>query len=306
MKLSKITLHLLLSIGFIFYNCSEDNTNDNLLPIVSTAEITGITQISALCGGIIISDAGATIIERGVCWSTNQTPDIIDDKTIDGSGAGSFTSTLIGLKPDSTYYVRAYATNIHGTGYGSTMSLTTYSYGSVSDVEGNYYKTLNLGNQEWMIENLKVTRYRNSEAITILMDNTLWSNAISGAYCNYDNLGSNGDQYGRLYNWFAITDSRNVCPQGWHIPSKAEITLLQNNFSDEQLSQIEFFENGGGNRQLDGSFVVFGEGYFWTVDKCEDANPASGNWAWGFWNDELKTEFSGGKNHGFSIRCVKD
>jgi hypothetical protein len=84
-----------------------------------------------MTGGNISDDGGVTVTARGVCWSTGQTPTIEDNKTEDGTGAGSFTSKIIGLELNTTYYVRAYATNSGGTGYGSTMSFTTSSFGTV-------------------------------------------------------------------------------------------------------------------------------------------------------------------------------
>ncbi|MBN1187880.1 MAG: hypothetical protein JXB49_36740, partial [Bacteroidales bacterium] len=95
------------------------------VPVLTTADIGLITQTTARCGGTITSDGGGTVTTRGVCWSTDQTPTVSDNKTNDGTGEDTFTSDIAGLIPGTTYYVRAYATNIAGTGYGSVMSFTT-------------------------------------------------------------------------------------------------------------------------------------------------------------------------------------
>ncbi|UCH14003.1 MAG: hypothetical protein JSV22_12970 [Bacteroidales bacterium] len=95
------------------------------LPVVTTETITSITENSATGGGEVTSDGGATVTARGVCWSTSQNPDIGDDHTSDGSGLGSFVSTITGLDPNTQYYVRAYATNSEGTGYGDEVSFYT-------------------------------------------------------------------------------------------------------------------------------------------------------------------------------------
>ena len=95
------------------------------LPEVKTAEVEDITESEAVSGGEVVSDGGAEVTARGICWSTSQTPTIEDNKTTDGSGVGSFTSNLSNLEPQTTYYVRAYATNEKGTAYGEEVSFTT-------------------------------------------------------------------------------------------------------------------------------------------------------------------------------------
>jgi uncharacterized protein (TIGR02145 family) len=93
------------------------------VPILSTSEIVEITPTSAICGGNITNDGGAAITSRGVCWSTEQIPTLDDNFTRDGKGIGNFTSNLTGLKPNTTYYVRAYAVNSKGTGYGVLINM---------------------------------------------------------------------------------------------------------------------------------------------------------------------------------------
>ena len=94
-------------------------------PTVTTNDVTGITETTAVCGGNVTADGGAEITARGVCWSTSQNPTISDSHTTDGSGTGSFTSNMTGLTENTVYYIRAYATNSYGTSYGSQKSFTT-------------------------------------------------------------------------------------------------------------------------------------------------------------------------------------
>lgn len=94
-------------------------------PVVTTGAIDSVTGISARCGGAIVSDGGAIVYQRGVCWSTSQNPTIYDAHTTDGVGNGSFTSVVTGLTPGTLYYIRAYAMNTAGTSYGNQMSFTT-------------------------------------------------------------------------------------------------------------------------------------------------------------------------------------
>lgn len=97
----------------------------------------------------------------------------------------------------------------------------------VKDIDGNEYKTVKIGEQEWMAENLKVTHYRNGDAIPNVTDNTEWSNLTTGAYCSYENNDGNIGTYGLLYNWYAVNDSRNLAPEGWHLPSDEEWKELE-------------------------------------------------------------------------------
>jgi uncharacterized protein (TIGR02145 family) len=108
-------------------------------------------------------------------------------------------------------------------------SLLTYD--TMTDQEGNIYKTITIGTQTWMAENLRTTKYRNGNDITQVTSNTAWVNAgISGigAYCNYNNTINNDTiaTFGRLYNWFTLSDIRNIAPSGWHVPTEAELTTL--------------------------------------------------------------------------------
>jgi uncharacterized protein (TIGR02145 family) len=100
--------------------------------------------------------------------------------------------------------------------------------GSLKDIDGNSYKIVKIGEQIWMQENLRVTHYNNGDSIPNIKDSALWVNYSSGAYCDYDNDTSNVKTYGRLYNWYAASDQRNVCPAGWHVPSDTEFAVLIN------------------------------------------------------------------------------
>lgn len=97
---------------------------------------------------------------------------------------------------------------------------------TVTDIDGNVYHTIKIGTQTWMVENLKTTKYRNGDAIPNVTDNDAWHNLTSGAYCNYNNDANNAIIYGRLYNWYTVSDTRNIAPVGWHVPTDAEWTVL--------------------------------------------------------------------------------
>jgi uncharacterized protein (TIGR02145 family) len=99
---------------------------------------------------------------------------------------------------------------------------------AIKDGDGNIYTSVKIGTQEWLVENLKTTKYRNGESIPNVTDKMTWINLTTGAYCDYNNEVRNSTTYGRLYNWYAVNDSRNISPSGWHIPTDADWTTLEN------------------------------------------------------------------------------
>jgi len=112
---------------------------------------------------------------------------------------------------------------------------------TVTDQEGNAYHYITLGTQTWMVENLKVTKYRNGDSIPFVPDSVTWKSTYAGAYCINQTSGSNGSSCGYLYNYFAVSDKRNLCPEGWHIPSDTEWNTLSNYLINNGYG----FEGGG-------------------------------------------------------------
>jgi uncharacterized protein (TIGR02145 family) len=103
-----------------------------------------------------------------------------------------------------------------------------YTPGSgVSDVEGNNYPTININGQEWMAENLRTTKYSNGDSITRIINGLEWVITTNGAWTYYNNNDSLNYPYGKLYNWYTINDSRNVCPSGWRVPSLDDFSTLE-------------------------------------------------------------------------------
>jgi uncharacterized protein (TIGR02145 family) len=100
------------------------------------------------------------------------------------------------------------------------------NYGELTDIDGNSYKTITIGNQTWMAENLKVTKYRNGDVIPNITDANQWGGLTTGAYCDFNNVPSNCIVYGKLYNGYVIIDNRNIAPLGWHVPTDAEWETL--------------------------------------------------------------------------------
>ena len=190
---------------------------------------------------------------------------------------------------------------------------------SVKDIDGNVYKTIKIGNQIWMAENLRTTHYRNGDEIPCLRDDDEWDNN-SGAYCYYNNDSSNIGKYGMLYNWFAIDDIRKIAPKGWHVPSDKEWQELIDYLGGDTLAgdkmksigtggqasnESGFTALSGGYRYNHGVFDGIGtNSYFWSSTESNGGN------AWYrylyYGNSDVYRDDSGWKQGGYSVRCVKD
>jgi len=196
---------------------------------------------------------------------------------------------------------------------------------SVSDFDGNIYHTMTIGTQIWMVENLKTTHYSDGSPIPNISNNTAWANLATGAYCNYNNDTNNVITYGRLYNWFAISGSRNLAPTGWHIPTDSDWATLENYLGGESISGGKLKEVGtthwqspntgatnltgftalpGGYRKYTGSFGYIGVyGDFWTSTEDPPLNALMQGMSY---NYNYVNNFYYYKNGGYSVRCIKD
>jgi len=213
----------------------------------------------------------------------------------------------------------------------------TFNIGSVTDIDGNVYQTVKIGDQWWMTENLKVTHYRNGDPISNITDDSEWADLTTSAYCNYNNNSNNVTTYGRLYNWYAVNDSRNIAPEGWHIPTDEEWKQLEMHLGMSQAEADDtgyrgtnegskiagnaalwadgvledntgFGESGlyalpGGDRNHEGDFNGIGTyATFWS--STESSNDAWSRYLPNNHSDILRHEIN--KRYGFSVRCVKD
>ena len=318
----KTLVRSFIFILVIFLSCKKDD-KINQIHKLSTSEIKNITAFTAASGGNITSEGISTVLGRGVCWSTNANPTINDSKTIDGAGVGSFSSNLIGLKGSTTYYVKAYATNNSGTGYGMTLSFNTKEV--VSDIDGNVYPILTIGTQTWMAENLKTTKYNDGGSIAFPgNDNTAWQNNTNGSYAWFNNdINTYKVTYGALYNWYAVNTGK-LCPTNWHIPSDTEWYTLANFLGGQSIAGGKLKETGtthwtyntgatnetgfsalpAGGRLNNGTFNYFGyHGFWWN---SSEVNTNSGLvWYVRYDSGDLSRS-SYNKNYGFSIRCIKN
>ena len=125
----------------------------------------------------------------------------------------------------------------------------------MTDIDGNTYGMVKVGNQFWLSQNLLTTKYRNGDPIPVVTSNNTWSTAANGAMCWYANLEHDYKANGALYNWYAGNDSRNIAPLGWHVPSSAELnTLLTAIYTTKVTNDFTFFYNG--DRESSGIFAL--------------------------------------------------
>jgi len=237
-----------------------------------------------------------------------------------------------------TYTVILTATNSYGynsetkTNYitvnsagGGIIFNPDLTYGSVTDIDGNVYKTIVIGTQTWMAENLKTTKYRNGNSIGTTIPASLNTTAESTPKYQWAYAGneSNVATYGRLYTWYAATDSRNVCPTGWHLPTDTEWNILTTYLGGEgaggklkesgtthwntpntgATNSSGFTALPGGYRYYDGTFINIGSyGYWWSPEHV-----TGGAWARAmYYNFIGASRYYDGESSGFSVRCLRD
>ncbi len=305
---------------------TENNTSINI-PTLTTTAVTEIGSQTATSGGTITDDGGAAISARGVCWGTSQNPTISGSKTDDGTGSGSFTSSISGLEPNTTYYVRAYATNSKGTSYGNEVNFKTSAPdGTTGTLTYNSYtyKTVYINGKEWLAENLLTTAYNDGTAIPNVTEKAAWAGLSTGAYCWHSNDINNKSTYGALYNWHAV-NSGKLAPTGWHVPTDAEWTALTdylggldvaggklketgtthwNSTNNGATNETGFTALPGGSRSHTGAFFSIGEhGDWWSTTEFDTQNAWIRRLSYNYRNVQ---RYSYSKGYGYSVRCVRD
>ena len=277
--------------------CLRNEGSSQLFPTVITSQtINNITSTTATCSGNVINEGGSSITACGICWSTMHNPTIADSHTFENNVTNGFSSNIIGLSSNLTYFARAYATNLYGTSYGDEVSFTTSvnSNGDaiscagtpiLTDVDGNVYNTVQIGEQCWMRENLRTTHYADGSAISLGGNN---GSSQSIGYWYYPNGDSTCEKsYGLLYNWPATMHGeassnvipsgvQGVCPSGWHVPSDTEWSLLK----QYVRNQNQYWCDNNSNNIAKSLASIFG----WSNNNlpCYPGNDPSSNNSTGF------------------------
>ena len=216
------------SRGIVYGN--QVNFNTLGPPRLTTTAVSNITATSATSGGTIISDGGSPITTKGVVWSTSPNPTIdLATKTNDGSGSDQYTSTLINLSTNLKYFVRSYAVNKIGVEYGEQFVFYPVLPNTVVDNDGNVYRTIKIGNQEWMAENLRTTKFQNGD----VMPYATKTNFLGYSWYNDSTINTH---YGALYNYQIQMDSRNIAPIGWRVPTESDWQTLINFLGGQSIA----------------------------------------------------------------------
>jgi uncharacterized protein (TIGR02145 family) len=321
-------------------NCSGATNNGSLTAGLATT--CGVSSSVPYSGGNGGSYNAQSINSTGV---TGLTATLAAGSFANGSG--SLTYTITGT-PNAAGTAN-FALNIGGqncTLSFSVNALATFMShpGSGVTFNGYTYSSILLGNgQEWMAENLRTTNYRNGDPIPNVTNNTQWGNLTAGAWAHYNNNTLNENPYGKLYNWYAVADPRNVCPLGWHVPSDADWSTFTNYLDPNSANSVNYCANTAGGMMkstgtqywqspntgatnqsgflgLPGGWRNYYNGGGFTTGAFYDIGAAA--WWWSSTQDSSNTAWYRGlyylngsairdnngvnKAAGFSVRCVRD
>ena len=297
-------------------------------PAFSTMSLAGVTSTTASFNvKLEVGEYSRPLTtELDLCYSIHPSP------TIDGEHVSIINtnpSTIRDLLPNTTYFVRSYVKNAGGTAYSSEISFTTWE-GEITDKSGNAYQIKTIGNHIWTTRNLETTKFDDGSDIPVIQDDLLWGSTNTSAYCKYTS-------YGKLYNYFAVVDNRNLCPAGWHVSTDNDWKSLETSLGMSQDQADATGQRGtieGGmlksSTMVDGwnspnvgatnssGFSAYGAGYrsnggiftnnmisanFWCSTGYDETTA---------WSRSLSVSSAQivrlniNKEYGFSIRCVKD
>jgi uncharacterized protein (TIGR02145 family) len=312
-----------LSLCLLCIACHKDKTNSDVA-LIRTGDISELTPVTAISGGEVLDEGAFPVFTRGVVWGLTKNPTIDEHEgiTSDGLGIGTFSSEIDGLTPNTIYFIRAYAINNSGTGYGQNISVTTPD--GVIDADGNVYNVVVIGTQTWMRENLKTTKYNDLTDIPIVTGSSAWTNMTTPAYCWFNNSSDYKDPYGALYNWYTVGTGK-LCPTGWHVPTMDEFNVLFTYLGGKETAAYKLKEAGtdhwnapntgatnssgftalaAGARETNGSFYYLGVYVvYWASDVVSSS---SADYWWLAPNIGNVYTNSYSVKAGLSIRCLKD
>ncbi len=322
----KLILTVVVMIALTLVGCKPKPVI-SLDPTVNTKLVANSLTKTGATISVSITGGNQAIGERGVYYAPLGTDIQSGTKLRAGSGLGSFSVELKDLSPNTKYSVKGYATTGKSGLILSINSTDVWTY-AITDIDGNGYHTVVIGEQVWTVENLRVSHYRDGTLIPLGSDSNLaWSQLSTGARCYYDNDQANDSVYGTLYNWYAVDNKRGLAIEGWHIPSLNEwVRILLPYLGNPSLAGGKLKEVGtehwqapnagatnstgftalpSGVRTNEGVFVYLQEyTYFWTSGSL---SPVS---AWSnfvkYKDAWLLTGVATDKTDGFSVRLVKN
>lgn len=332
MKTTKLISQILfVSLFFVLTNGCKKKEEENPIPELTTKAATYVSHKGAFCGGTFTAEANNSTAQ-GLCWGTSANPTTSDNHSEEmygssATGGGTFDVIISNLQPGTTYHVRAYCTNETGTGYGNDISFTTLAAppATITDVDGNSYSTVVIGNQTWLAKNLNTIHYVNGDPITLSPDVVTANSLTTETYLNVLDNAANASTFGRLYNYYVVVDARKIAPAGWHVPSQDEWDFLikalgGNNFTmggklkETGTTHWNSPNTGADNTSgftalptdLNNITLLGNSGSFWSSTIYNDGSNSS-VWSHKLVYDDTKLQvWNSGKSSCMSIRLVRD
>lgn len=332
-----LSLVSFLILVVVLQSCKKDNNGDTppdnepSRPYAETGVASWVRETSVTLSGKVSPGNTQTQVSFEYGTTTDYGYVITaDPATVSGTERQDVTTQIAGLTPGTLYHYRIKAQNPVGDTTGLNASFTTFhpisfnsalTYGTITDIEGNTYKTIEIGGQTWMAENLRTATFKDGTEIALVSDYTGWSNLTTPGFAWY---GNNSDVYGALYNWYAV-NTEKLCPDGWHVPSDNEWNTLIEYLGGEAVAGTKLKEAGavhwlspnpvtanesgftalpGGVRISSGPFGNMRRyGYFWSSTERSATDAWARSFYFGYSNADRT---SSSIKSGFSVRCVKD
>lgn len=306
----------------IFYGGQKSFSTPPELASVIAKYAIDITHNSAFVQAKLENNGGDEIIEKGICYSKTNNPTIDNNKII--IDKQDFSTAILNLTPNTTYFVRAFATNNAGTSYSDNIFIKTYNKDKIFDIEGNEYYTVTIGEQIWMAENLKTTTLNDGTVIPNITDNSEWSALNTPAYCwNENDKETFKDEFGALYNWYTV-NTQKVCPEGWRLPTDEDFNqLLGDDYNGTILREQGFkywsepWSNTSYSNTNKTGFTALPSGTRWNNGSFDSYFEERCNcYIWGYTSENSSFELqitpvqasvveNISKTQGNSIRCIK-
>lgn len=332
---------LALMMGLVIVSCKKDEETD---PEVVTTDPTGEVELPTVATdtgvtlhwdntkrewatkGSITNNGGSAILSSGMCWSTSNAPTISDSKA-DMLSESTFLVTITGLNDGTDYFIRAYATNEKGTSYGEAVAVKSPvsdgKEGTVSDIDGNAYKTVTMRGKEWMAENLKTTKL--NDGTPIKLETMTWTGSTDALYTYYDNdKATYENPYGAMYNYYCV-ETDKLCPTGWHVSTTKEWEDIVYHWGGQSEAGAKLKEKGTahfrvtqsetdnaskltllpGGRYMGGRFDALSDfSIYWKQSETQANGGKEAARIYG--NSKGVSKDNPKKEHGYSVRCVKD
>ena len=300
------------------YNSAGNSSTYSNELAVSSSDPPVISAFVPACGS-----TGTPITIIGTSFDSAPSANIVKFNgtiaTVITSTTTSITTTVpIGATPGT---ITVTVTNANQSGTSSTAFLVA----ELTDIDCNSYNVVTIGTQKWMSENLRTSKYANGDPIANVLGITEWSGLTTGAWSHYNNDPAFNSSYGKIYNFFAVADSRKLCPVGWHVPSESDWTVLTNYLGGVAVSggkmkavgtqywnspntgatnQSGLTALAGGYRAYDVNFSLMTfSGYWWG---STDAGPTVGILHGAAFDHTNLFVYTDVKTNGFSVRCIKD